>query len=202
MSTTAELVLRHLSDEPGSGAHHTRRRYRRVALSLPGRFMRADRSEHKCQLVDISVAGASIQSSVPVEVDERIIAYFEHIGSLEGVVVRRTSNGFSIRTNASAHKREKLAAKLTWLINRGELTDIEARRDERIRRYGATAILRLEDGQEVECELIDVSVSGASLATSWRPPLGSVVTVGRQRATVRRHHRSGIGVEFNRQQAR
>lgn len=198
-TTTAELVLRHLSSEPGSGASQARRRYRRVALSMPGRFMRADRTEHDCQLVEISVGGASMVTTANVDPDERIIANFEHIGSLDGVIVRRFGDGFAIRSNMSAHRRERLAAKLTWLINRSELTDLEVRVDERVKRYGKTALLRLEDGSEVECELIDVSVSGASLATTWRPAVGSIVTVGRQSATVRRHHRNGIGIEFRAQ---
>lgn len=198
-TTTAELVLRHLSSEPGSGANLARRRYRRVALSLPGRFMRADRTEHDCRLVEISVGGASMLTAAAVGPDERIICNFEHVGSLDGVIARRFGDGFAIRSNLSAHGRERLAAKLTWLINRGEFTNLEVRKDERVKRYGNTALLRLEDGREVDCELIDVSVSGASLATTWRPPLGSTVTVGRQSAIVRRHHRSGIGIEFRAQ---
>jgi hypothetical protein len=161
--------------------------------------MRADRTEHDCSLVEISVGGASMLTAADVQVDERVIANFEHIGSLEGVVVRRFGEGFAMRSNMSANGREKLAAKLTWLINRGELTGVEARREERVKRHGSTTLLRLGDGQEVECELIDVSVSGASLATTWRPPIGSTVTVGRQSAIVRRHHQNGIGIEFKAQ---
>lgn len=198
-TTTAELVLRHFASESGGDAGQARRRYRRVALSLPGRFMRADRTEHDCCLIEISVGGASMLTAAAVEADERVIVNFEHIGSLEGVVVRRFGEGFAMRSNMSANGREKLAAKLTWLINRGELAGFEARGDERVKRYGSTTLLRLEDGREVDCELIDVSVSGASLGTSWRPPIGSIVAVGRQSATVRRHHRNGIGIEFKAQ---
>lgn len=198
-ATTAQLVLRHLAGEPGSGGEPTRRRYRRVMLSLPGRFMRADKTEHDCQLVDISVGGASVKGAVAVESGERIVVYFEHLGSLEGVVVRAFPAGFALRSSLSAHKRERLAAKLTWLINRSDLENFEAREEERVRRSGNTALLRLEDGREIECELLDMSVSGASLATTWRPPLGSIVTVGKQSATVRRHHRTGIGIEFGSQ---
>lgn len=194
--TTAQMVLRHLAGEPSSGGDPTRRRYRRVALSLSGRFMREDKSEYDCQLIDISVGGASMTSPVAVDTNERIIANFEHIGSLEGTVARCFGRKFALRSDASSHKREKLAAKLTWLINRSDLVDFRVREEERLRRSGNTVLLRLEDGHEVECELIDMSVTGASLATTWLPPLGSLVTVGRQSATVRRHHNTGIGIEF------
>lgn len=197
-TTTAQLVLRHLAGEPGSG-EGPRRRHRRVALSLPGRFMREDRSEFECELIDVSVSGASITSPVAVEIDERIIADFEHLGSIEGTVVRCFGGRFALRSDVSSSKMERLAAKLTWLINRHDLGDFDVRRTERHSRSGNTVLLRLEDGHEIECELIDMSVTGASLATTWHPPIGSIVTVGRQSATVRRHHDAGIGIEFVRQ---
>lgn len=195
--TTAQLVLRHLAGESGSGVDGTRRRHRRVALSLPGRFMRADKSEFDCELIDISVSGASMTSPVAVSADERIIADFEHLGSVEGTVVRCFGSRFAIRTDVSPSRMERLAAKLTWLINRHDLGEFDMRNAERRRsRTGNTVLLRLEDGHEIECELIDMSVTGASLATAWHPPIGSIVTVGRQSATVRRHHDAGIGIEF------
>lgn len=196
--TTAQLVLRHLAGEPGSGGDRSRRRYRRVALSLPGRFMREDKSEFICELIDVSVNGASMTSPVAVDVGERIIVDFEHLGSLEGTVVRSSGSGFALRFDVSPTKMERLAEKLTWLINRHDLGDLDVRKAER-HRSGKTVLLRLEDGQEIECELIDISVTGASLATTWHPPIGSIVKVGRQSATVRRHHDAGIGIEFVRQ---
>ena len=54
-------------------------------------------------------------------VGERVVAYFDHIGGIEGVVVRVFDGGFAFSIAATKHKREKLAAQLTWLANRSEL---------------------------------------------------------------------------------
>ena len=39
------------------------RKHRRLPLSLPGRFMRADRSEYTCQLKNVSVGAAAVITS-------------------------------------------------------------------------------------------------------------------------------------------
>ena len=44
--------------------------------------------------------------------------------------------------------------------------------------------------------VLDVSISGASVETAHRPPVGSLIQVGKLRARVVRHHDVGIGVEF------
>ena len=54
----------------------------------------------------------------------------------------------------------------------------------------------LPDGQALRCKIIDVSLSGAALATTARPALGSPITIGRMRARVVRHFPEGIAVEF------
>jgi hypothetical protein len=43
---------------------------------------------------------------------------------------------------------------------------------------------------------LDVSVSGASVATDARPDVGSEVTLGKLRAKVVRYHEQGFGVQF------
>ncbi len=84
------------------------RRYRRVPLALPGRFMRESREEFPCQMQDISVGGAGIASTeFQVQINERIIAYFDVLGGLDGNVTRIYSDGFAIQFKVSAHKREK-----------------------------------------------------------------------------------------------
>ncbi|HUW73493.1 MAG TPA: PilZ domain-containing protein, partial [Methyloceanibacter sp.] len=47
-----------------------------------------------------------------------------------------------------------------------------------------------------DCRVIDVSLSGASVATRVKPPLESVVVLGRLRGRVVRHHDQGIGIQF------
>lgn len=174
-----------------------RRRHRRVTVTLLGRFMRANKQEFPCKLVDVSVGGAAIHTPVEVEVGERIVAYFDHIGGIEGHVVRTYPGGFAIELQATQYKREKLASQITWLINRHELGPAaDTRRHERHQMANKRAALKLDEGIVVEVNVIDFSMSGASIATEARPALGTAIQLGKLRGKVVRHHEEGIGVEF------
>ncbi len=173
-----------------------RRRHRRVPLALLGRFMRANKLEYPCKLIDISVGGVALMSPTNVEDGETIVVYLDQIGGLVGVVTRQFDGGFALQLQATQHKREKLAAQITWLINRHELEPTDARRDERIVPRNTSSSLTLEDGSSTVCQIIDVSISGASIATDTQPPLGAEVWVGKLRSRVVRHHKQGIGVRF------
>lgn len=176
------------------------RRHRRVPLTLPGRFMRADKQEYTCTLQDISVGGAGIASNVPVEINERIVAYFEHLGGIEAMVTRVYRDGFAVQFKTSAHKREKLAAQITWLINRDEFPEEAGRQHERFGTLGRKARLRTDENITVDVDVLDISASGASVGTAARPPIGAHVFLGSFRAIVRRHHDQGLGLQFEQMQ--
>jgi len=178
-----------------------RRRNRRVAIELLGRFMRESKQEYAGKLIDISAGGAAIKplQPVPVEVGERIVAVFDHIGTIEGAAARTFEGGFALKLAATRHKREKLADTLTWLANRTELDGAAERRHERIVPKSGRYKLQLAEGVVLECQLLDVSVSGASIGdTPARPPIGMEVLLGGNnlRARVVRHHPQGFGVQF------
>ncbi|MCH9809348.1 MAG: PilZ domain-containing protein [Alphaproteobacteria bacterium] len=171
-------------------------RIRTVPLALSGRFMRSNKNEFPCQLNEVSVEHMMLTSPVLVSNGEKIIVYLDHLGGLEGEVTRPITGGFHLRLNITTRKREKLAAQLTWLINRAELSGLEARRHDRVTVSNKTVALRYGGDTAVECRLLDISLSGASLETPVRPDVGMEVLVGKQNAIVRRHHEQGIGVEF------
>jgi hypothetical protein len=175
-----------------------RRRHARFEVNLVGRFMRADKQEYACQVTSISVGGAVFKSPVGVSEGERIVAYLDNIGGIEGVVVRALPDGFALKIAATQHKREKIAAQITWLINRTELEGMNARRPghERIASTEISTIMHLPNGEEIEVKLQDLSISGASILVADRPPLGAAVTIGKLRALVARHHAEGVGVQF------
>ncbi|MCB1694370.1 MAG: PilZ domain-containing protein [Hyphomicrobiaceae bacterium] len=181
---------------PGRLVEPERRLHKRFALKLIGRFMREDRHEYACQLRDISVGGLSLETPVHPEMGERIIVYIDELGGLEGTVVRLFQGGFAMTLSATQHKREKLAARITWLVNRHELEDAEARKHDRILPVRNTNTLKLSDEITLQAQIIDVSLSGANVATEARPPLGSEVLLGKVRAEVVRHHERGIAVRF------
>jgi hypothetical protein len=183
---------------PDSVAAVEQRRHERFELALLGRFMRANKQEYPCKVRDISVGGAALNSPVDVDVGERIIAYIDFLGGIEGLVVRGFEGGFAIKFTATLHKREKLAAQLTWYMNRDQLDAEEARRPghDRLALINKATGLRLSDGRLIPVSIIDVSISGASIGTDIRPQLGMEVKLGTFRARVMRHHGQGVGLMF------
>jgi len=176
-----------------------RRRHKRIIVELIGRFMRENKQEHPCRLIDISAGGAAIKLTSPLAVgaSERVVAYFDHVGGIEGTLAREFEGGFAFKLAATQHKREKLAAQLTWLANRAELDGAEERRHERIAPPGnGLQSLELAEGIKLTCRVLDISISGASIGTPARPEIGTEVTLGKLRARVMRHHAHGFGVQF------
>ena len=157
-----------------------------------------DRRECPCQLVEISPGDALFVSPFCGEAGERVIAYIDSIGRLEGVILERIDNGFLMSISASQRKRDKLADTLTWLANRHVLSLAEDRRHLRRTPRRTDANLVFADGSSHPVRVIDMSLSGAALATSLRPALGSPVRLGRLGARVVRHFEDGIGIEFMR----
>ena len=175
-----------------------RRRHQRVKVALLGRFMLENRQEYPCQTVDMSPGGLALYAPVRGRVGERVVIYLEHLGRVEGVVVRDFERGFAVSLSATKRKQDKLASQLTWLANRHELGLPEDRRHERITPRLTGAIMRLGDGQEFGVRIIDVSLSGAAISTTARPALGSPVTIGATHGKVVRHFEGGIAIEFSR----
>jgi hypothetical protein len=181
------------ADAPKASDQH---RYKRFELALLGRFMRANKQEYPCKLNDISVGGASVKAPVEVDLGERIIAYFDEIGGIEGSVVRVFEGGFAMGLKATQHKRDKLAAQITWLINKDAMGAGDGRRHERVGVPNKSSTLKFPGGIAVDCRVLDVSLSGASIGTEARPTIGSEVTLGKLRCRVMRYHERGIGVQF------
>lgn len=173
-----------------------RRRHQRVKVNLLGRLMLSDKREYPCQIVNMSPGGAALICPVQGQPGERIVAYIDHIGRVEGRVVRPIQGGFAIKLEATIRKRDKLAAQLTWLANRHVLNMPEDRRHERFVPRNRATELGLPDGTKVRCRIIDVSVSGAALTITNKPPVGSAVVLGRMRARVVRHFEDGVAIEF------
>jgi len=179
-----------------------RRRYQRVKVNLLGRYMLSDRREYPCQVVNMSPGGMALVAPVPGAPGERVIAYIDHVGRLEGTIARTLDNGFAMTIGATQRKREKLAAQLTWLANRHILNLPEDRRHGRFVPRNPSARLILSSGRAVACRVIDLSQSGAAIAIApeLRPPVGAAVTIGKTPGRVVRHIDEGFAVEFSRLQ--
>lgn len=182
------------STEPARAAD--RRMHQRVKVNLLGRCMFEDRREFTCQIIDMSPGGAAVIVPAVGRIGERVVAYIDHIGRLEGRLVRLIDGGFAMSFSMTARKRDKLANQLTWLANRHILNLPEDRRHERFVPRNPFSKLILPDGTELRCRILDVSPSGAAIQIDPKPAVGTPITLGMMRGRVVRRFDEGIAVEF------
>lgn len=173
-----------------------RRNFQRVRVKIYGRFMLEDRTEHAGQVVDMSPGNVAFRTDRSGAAGEKVIAYIDHIGRIEGVITRTLPDGFAMTVIASERKKDKLAAQLTWLANKHELDLPEDRRHERVAPRNPINVLQLIDGRQYPCRIIDLSLSGAAIEIEVKPAIGVQVTLGTMRGQVVRHFEDGVAVEF------
>ena len=177
-----------------------RRRFQRVRVNVLGRYMLPDRREYPCQVANMSPGGMALIVPVSGQEGERVIAYIDHLGRLEGKIARLYQNGFAMTVSATPRKRDKLAAQLTWLANRHILNLPEDRRHGRITPHKPVTQLAMPNGVKLTCRIIDLSLSGAAITTDQRPAIGMLVNLGAVQGRVVRHLDDGFAVEFTRAQ--
>jgi hypothetical protein len=84
---------------------HERRRHQRVKVRPTGQFMRQDRREFPCATIDMSPGGIAFEAEARGEIGERIIAYLNQIGRVEGTVARHFYGGFAIQMKLPPRER-------------------------------------------------------------------------------------------------
>lgn len=173
------------------------RSFQRVSVNLPGRLMLPNHDEYDCSVIDMSPGDASFICTARPRVGERIIAYVDHLGRIEGNVANLNDEGFAITLTATDRKREKLAAQLTWIANKHELGLPEDRRHNRLTPRNTRTEITLDDGRRYPCRIIDLSMSGAAVDIDVRPALGTPVQLGNMKGRVVRHFQEGVAIEFS-----
>jgi hypothetical protein len=165
-------------------------------VDLKGRFMLSSRSEHECQIPEMSTSEMTLVAPVETRIGEKIIVYISELGRFEGEVARRVANGFVVGMSLPKVKHAKLAEQLTWYGNREMLDLPESRRAERIVPLMRRTTLRLFNGKESLVKIIDISRVGVSIETSVKPLKESKVVIGARPATVLRLFDGGFVAEF------
>jgi hypothetical protein len=160
-----------------------------------GRFMLPDTSEHPCQVVDISAEGAIFIASHVPPPGLAVVAYIEELGRVEAISGEPTTGGFALRFSATGARLERLRSRIDWLMQR-EIGSSENRRNPRFEPREKNSQLTLPDGRVYQCEVVDISVSGAAIKTEIMPGVGTYLMLGRMRGRVVRYLETGVAVEF------
>jgi hypothetical protein len=174
-----------------------KRRFQRVRVNILGRYMLPNRREYPCQVVDMSPGGARLIAAEIGEVNDRVVAYLDHIGRVEGQIARVFDGGFAMSINATPRKRDKLASQLTWLANRSILGLPEDRRHARLVPRNPYSEITLSDGRSYRCKVLDMSLSGAAVSCEVCPAPGTPITIGQTSGVVIRQIENGFAIEFS-----
>jgi PilZ domain len=165
-----------------------------------GRFMLPDMSEHACQVLDLTVEGATFITSDVPPLGLAIVAYLEDLGRVEVISGNPIPGGFKITYAASGTRLERLQQRITYLMERADGAP-DQRRHPRFEPKDKHSSITMPDGRSYNCEVLDISVSGAGIKTDVMPSLGTFLMVGKMKGRVVRYLENGFAIEFMKQAA-
>jgi hypothetical protein len=173
-----------------------KRIYERISLSLKGQlFDPGDETEVSCELINLSAGGAALKTDSELPAGKHMVVYIEGFGRYEGTVVVHSNGTLALHFTIGELKRKRLAEMLHQFVSRGLPGVTELRRFSRTASSSSGEIV-LENGVRLACDILDISLDGASLKTDGRPEIGEVVALGRSLGRVVRHHRHGIAIQY------
>src|ERR1700722_1347211 len=180
-----------------------RRRDVRIIVNIAGQFSVSNRRAaggarplFSCRAVSVSKRAVALIAPVGVKIGDQIFAQLDHLGKLEGTVIRILEHGFAMSIAATDEEREKLDGKIAWLERYKNLDAAEQRTHPRFAPAKSRTKMLLADGTSIKCAILDVSASGAAISAEIIPATGTVLAIGTIVARVVRHFRGGFGVKF------
>lgn len=173
-----------------------KRAYERTRTSLAGKmFVPAEERTVDCGIVDLSAGGAGILCSDMPPLETYVVLYIDTFGRFEAVVARCVGDVLGLRFVCTEAKRKRLVEQLTHTVAPAPEETPVLRKDRRVKISPISFFTRV-NGDRVDCEIIDISLTGASLKTGKRPPVGEMILIGQMAARVVRQHDNGIAITF------
>jgi hypothetical protein len=179
----------------------------RVVVRIPGRFSLANRRaangnrrQFACRAVNVSSTHMMLATPVSGTMGERVIAYFEEFGKIQGSIARVLNGGFVLRIAATTDERSALLRKLIWLEQHKNYDEPDVRTHKRIIPQEPISTLIFPDGTMLQCFVIDMSASGVAVSADVTPTIGAVLAVGKVAGRVVRHFEEGFAVAFKQPQ--
>jgi hypothetical protein len=176
----------------------------RIDICIGGNFCLANkrdadgnRRKFACRTINVSQSSIVLAAPVAGAIGERVIAYFEEFGELNGAIIRVFDGGFAMKIVANQKDRAKFWDRLLWLKESKNLRVSDRRKHKRIIPQQPRSTLVLADRRILECFVIDMSASGAAVSADVVPSIGTPLAVGKVVGKVIRHFEDGFAVCFN-----
>jgi len=172
------------------------RQFERIRVSFSGKlFVPAESTTVDCSIVDLSAGGAGVQCANAPPLHTFVVLYIDGMGRYEGVAVRYSDGVLGLQFQCGEAKRKRLIEKLNLYVQQGVTSVTHVRAHERIP-HKAEMFSTRPNGDQVRCDVLDISLQGMSLKTNGRPPLHELIQIGKTFGRVVRYHEQGVGVQF------
>ena len=163
---------------------------RRAKIFVPVTGYEAD-----CSLINLSPNGAEIAADISKLPDAPIVVYADGFGRLEGKIVWRGDGRCGIEFSGTKLKKDRISGQLSG-YEAAPHKDRWTHRKHKREATNATIRFVREDGSVETCKVLNMSVGGALLETSIRPPLREFILIAGTVGRVVRHHETGFAVQF------
>ena len=182
---------------PRTGADN--RKYERVQLFLPGQlFNPKNEQSTECKVLNLSAGGAALQCDTQFPADLALVLYIENFGRFEGKTVVHANGQLALEFSIGETKRGRLKEMIKSFAAEGVAGVTEMRKHVRIPSLVSGSITR-QNGENILCDVLDISLDGVSVRTKIRLPVGEIVNLGRTRGRVVRHHEDGFAIQYVRE---
>ncbi|HEY4077296.1 MAG TPA: PilZ domain-containing protein [Rhizomicrobium sp.] len=172
------------------------REHERVVTALAGKlFVPAEELNIDCRIINMSLGGAGIACEEPPPLHTYVLLYVEGFGRFEGVATRFMHGELGLKFLCTQSRRARLKRDITDFVRDGVTGVTRLRVHPRVHSTTSTQFTR-PNGDKPACDVIDISLQGASLRTETRPPLGELVSLGRTFGRVVRHTDEGFAMRF------
>jgi hypothetical protein len=178
-------------------AHHDTT-FQRTRLYLPGQLYDPTSEETAdCKVLHLWPGGADIQCAAKFPPGMSLVLYVSGFGRFEGRAVPHGDGDGDVELEFTIReaKRDRLIEKLASFAKDGILGVTQLRKHQRVLSLATGRITR-QNGEEVACEVLDISLDGVSLKTKERPPVGEIVKLGRSYGRVTRQHSDGVAIQY------
>lgn len=175
-----------------TGSPAERRKYERIKLFLPGQlFNPINEQSAECKVLNLSAGGAAVQCDIQFPAGVCLVLYIENFGRFEGTTIVHKSGQLALEFAIGESKRGRLKE----MIQTFAAGSLHIHKPERVPSLVSGSITRA-NGEQIACDVLDISLDGVSLRTRCRPPVGEIVNLGRTRGRVVRHMIEGIAVQY------
>jgi hypothetical protein len=171
-----------------------KRAHKRVPIAIAGKIF-AQGAEQSVIVTDISLGGATLQCDAQPAVGTDVVLYLPGFDRFAGKVVHSSAEESGMRFDCSEAKRERTAEKIMLHLAGALRDDTQVRAEARVAMHAPRSFTR-PDGEIVRFQVRDISLTGASLCTVARPPIGEIVMIGNTPGRITRHFDEGVALEF------